>query len=233
MIKVKICGITNHEDALLAASLGADALGFVFAPSPRQVHPGLARDIIRGTPPLVKTVGVFVNESPGTIEDIVRYCGIDLIQLHGDEPPELCKSLMPYSIKAFRVRGEETIQEIACYRGKVRAILLDAYSDEKRGGTGCTLDWGLALRAKEAGIPTILSGGLKPGNIQEAILRVRPCAVDVNSGVEQSPGRKDPVLLKRLMENVNRINYKEAASCKDLTTDPTAGPLCPRSCSLH
>jgi phosphoribosylanthranilate isomerase len=207
VIKVKICGITRHEDALLALSLGADALGFVFAPSPRQVHPRLARDIIKGLPPLVKTVGGFVNESPEAIREIVEYCGIDLVQLHGDESPDLCESLMPRSIKALRVRDQKTLDQIPAYHGKVRAILLDAYSAEKRGGTGHTFDWSLALLATETGIPVILSGGLNPGNIQEAILKVRPYGVDVNSGVETMPGEKNPDLMTELFGKIRKIAF--------------------------
>ena len=207
MIKVKICGITSHEDALLAASLGADALGFVFAPSPRQVHPRLAHDIIKGLPPLVKTVGVFVNESLENIREIVQYCGIDLIQLHGDESPDLCESLMPRAIKALRVKDREAINQIPAYCGKVRAILLDAYSAEKRGGTGRTFDWRLALLAIEKGITVILSGGLNPANIQEAILRVRPYGVDVNSGVETMPGEKNPDLMTDLFGKIRKIAF--------------------------
>lgn len=205
MIKVKICGITSHEDALLAASLGADALGFVFAPSPRQVRPELARDIVNGLPPLIKTVGVFVNESQENIREIVHYCGIDLIQLHGEESPDLAESLMPRSVKALRVRDRETLDQIPAYCGKVRAILLDAYSAEKRGGTGLTFDWRLALLAIEKGVPVILSGGLNPGNIRDAVLSVRPYGVDVCSGVEMRPGKKNPDLMTDLFRKIREI----------------------------
>ncbi|MEW6668179.1 MAG: phosphoribosylanthranilate isomerase [Thermodesulfobacteriota bacterium] len=206
MVRVKICGITNPDDAALAVDLGADALGFIFAPSPRRVSPLLARAIISGLPPFVTTVGVFVNEHPETIRQVHRTCGLDFVQFHGDEPPDLCMEWMPRIIKAFRMKDRSTLREIEPYRKGTRAVLLDAHSTGARGGTGKVFDWDLALEAKAAGFPTILSGGLNPSNVEEAIRRVEPFAVDVNSGVEGSPGRKDPVLLERFMETVNRIN---------------------------
>ena len=200
MTRVKICGITNLEDAHLAAELGADAIGFIFAESPRRISPKEAKAITRTLPPLVKTVGVFVNEDPARIKEIQSFCGLDLIQLHGDESPEICRELMPHSIKAFRIQNEADIENIKRYQGAVRAILLDTFQKGKAGGTGLTFDWGLAVKAKETGIPLILAGGLSPENIQEAIATVNPYAVDINSGIEERPGKKDPVLMKQLME---------------------------------
>jgi phosphoribosylanthranilate isomerase len=204
MIRVKICGITNLEDAHLAIGMGADALGFIFAESPRRITPAKAKAIIRSLPPLVKTVGVFVNENPARIKKIKSECGLDLIQLHGDESPEICRDLMPYSIKAFRIQNETDIKNIKRYHGAVRAMLLDTYQKGKAGGTGKIFDWSLALKAKETGIPVILSGGLGPENIQEAISMVDPYAVDINSGIEKQTGKKDPVLMKLLMENIKK-----------------------------
>jgi phosphoribosylanthranilate isomerase len=205
-VKVKICGITNYEDAVLAVDLGATALGFIFANSPRQITPQKARDIIHTIPPLVKTVGVFVNEGPAEIREIMHYCGLDLVQLHGDESPDLCHALMPSTIKALRIKDVSSIQSSLAYLGKVRALLLDTYAKDKAGGTGATFDWRLAIKIKELGTPIILAGGLDPSNIHDAIQTVRPYAVDVNSGVEESPGKKSPMLLKDLMKKVRRMN---------------------------
>jgi phosphoribosylanthranilate isomerase len=198
-VKVKICGITNLEDASIAVELGANALGFIFASSPRQITPQKARSIIRVIPPVVKTVGVFVNEEPAIIRKVMRHCGLDLIQLHGDESPGLCDELMPYTIKALRIKDESCLQTSRAYHGKVRALLLDTYSKEKAGGTGKTFDWSLAIKIKEIGIPIILSGGLGPSNIDLAVHTVGPYAVDVNSGIEDYPGKKNPILMKAVM----------------------------------
>jgi phosphoribosylanthranilate isomerase len=206
MIRVKFCGITNLDDALLATELGVDALGFIFAESPRQIKPMKAKEIIQALPPFIKIVGVFVNEDPARIKKIISFCGLDLIQLHGDESPEISRDLMPHSIKAFRIQNERDIENIKRYRGVVRAILLDTFQKGKAGGTGRTFDWSLALKAKETGIPLILAGGLGPENIQEAIATVKSYAVDVNSGIEERPGKKDPLLMKQLMENIKKVS---------------------------
>jgi phosphoribosylanthranilate isomerase len=198
-VKVKICGITNLEDASNAVVLGADALGFIFAPSPRQIAPQKASEIIRAIPPLVKTVGVFVNEAPATIREVMQHCGLDLIQLHGDESPAFCDEFMPYAIKALRIKDESSLQLSQAYHGTIRALLLDTYSKDMVGGTGKTFDWDLAVRIKNQGIPIILSGGLTPSNIAQAINTVRPYAVDVNSGIESYPGKKDYILMKAMM----------------------------------
>lgn len=205
-VAVKICGITNYEDATLAVDLGAAALGFIFADSPRQITPQKALDIIHAIPPFVKTVGVFVNEGPAEIREVIHYCGLDLVQLHGDESPDLCHALMPSTIKALRIKDASSIQSSQAYQGKVRALLLDTYAKDKAGGTGLTFDWRLAIKIKELGTPIILAGGLDPSNIHDAIQTVRPYAVDVNSGVEECPGKKSPMLMKDLMKRVRRIN---------------------------
>ena len=205
-VAVKICGITNQEDASLAVELGADALGFIFADSPRQITPQKARHIIRTVPSLVKKIGVFVDEVPTAIKKIIGYCGLDLVQLHGKETPNLCQELMPHTIKAFRINNEASLQAIQKYQGKVKALLLDTYSRNKAGGTGNTFDWRIAVKIKNLGIPIILAGGLSPANIGDAIRTVRPCAVDVNSGVEEQPGKKSHDLMKDLMEQVRRFN---------------------------
>src|SRR4030042_1611257 len=209
MIRIKICGITNLDDAALAVNLGADALGFIFAPSPRSVSPETARDIIRHIPPFVKAVGVFVDEDPEGTDKIIAFCGIDLVQLHGDEPPEVCDRFMPRTIKALRIADESIIRSAKVYKGKVRALLLDSYHEKMAGGTGKGFDWGIAISIRDsAGIPIILAGGLGPLNIEGGISRVRPYAVDVNSGVEERPGKKSPRLMEELVENFKRGKRK-------------------------
>ena len=183
----------------MAVELGGNALGFIFAPSPRQIAPQKVRKIVQAIPPFVKTVGVFVNEASATIRAVMQYCGLDLVQLHGDESPAFCDELMPYAIKSLRVKDESCLETSRMYRGKVRALLLDTYAKEKVGGTGRAFDWNLAINIKETGIPIILAGGLGPSNINLAIQTVSPYAVDVNSGIEEYPGKKDPVLMKAMM----------------------------------
>jgi phosphoribosylanthranilate isomerase len=205
MVKVKICGITNHEDASEAVRLGADAVGFIFAPSPRQIVPELARDIICGLPPFVQAVGVFVNEELSAIRGRVAYCGLDIVQLHGDETPEFCRELMPRSLKAFRIKDTSSLSQIGAYKGLVKALLLDTYQEGLKGGTGKTFDWGLAIEAGKFGMPVILSGGLGPSNIETAISTVKPYAVDVGSTIEARPGKKDHALMRELMGKINKI----------------------------
>lgn len=208
MVWVKVCGITSKEDAILAVKLGAHALGFIFAPSPRQISPEAAHQIIKTMPPFVKTVGVFVNESPVIIRRVVESSGIDLIQLHGEEPPDLCSEFMPRTIKAIQIKDELSLSEILSYQGRVRALLFDTHSKDKRGGTGKTFDWDLAVKGKELDTPIILSGGLTPSNITMAVSVVRPYAVDVNSGVEERPGKKSPILMREMMEKIGKINNR-------------------------
>jgi phosphoribosylanthranilate isomerase len=205
MVKVKICGITNHEDASEAVRLGTDALGFIFAPSPRQIAPELARDIIFNLPPFVQTVGVFVNEELSAIRDKVAYCGLDMVQLHGDEPPEFCRKLMPRTLKTFRIKDASSLLQMGAYKGLVKALLLDTYQKGLRGGTGKTFDWGLAVEAGKFGIPIILSGGLGSSNIETAVSTVKPYAVDMSSSIEARPGKKDHALMRELMEKVNSM----------------------------
>ncbi len=191
MVKVKICGITRVEDALHAVASGADALGFVFyRQSPRCVELDTARRIVAALPPFVTTVGLFVNETVQRIAEIASACPLDMLQLHGDELPGACFALAPRKvIKAIRVRGEETLANLSQW--PVSAILLDAWVPDAYGGTGHRFDWQLAAHAAR-GHRIILAGGLTPENVGEAVRAVGPYAVDVSSGVEQRPGRKDP-----------------------------------------
>lgn len=209
-VKVKFCGITNEQDADRAVDLGVDALGFIFAQSPRQVGPDKARRIIHSLPPFVQTVGVFVNEDPDTIRDLKKFSGFQWIQLHGDETPQVCGELMPHVIKAFQIKDESSLLTIEGYEGHVNALLLDTYSKDIRGGTKKTFDWNIAIRCKDFGMPIILSGGLGPMNIERAVSTVRPYAVDINSGIEDAPGQKNPILMERLMETIRGMSGVEA-----------------------
>ncbi len=188
--RVKICGITNREDARHASACGADALGFVFYPgSPRFVNQDLARRIIADLPPLVTTVGLFVNEPPARIREVVEFCGLDTVQLHGDEEPDQCSYPPCRVIKALRLREQMESSVFASYR--VSALLLDAYVADQFGGTGQQCNWQqAALVARQQRV--ILAGGLNLENVADAVRQVRPYGVDVSSGVEEKPGKKDP-----------------------------------------
>ena len=195
--KVKICGITRLEDALLAVRLGADALGFNFWPgSKRFVDPDTARAIVDRLPPLVSAVGVFVNQPPTEVLATAARSGVGAVQLHGDEPYEDCNGYPITAIKALRVAGPESLADMHRYR--VKAFLLDAPS-AGYGGSGATFDWAVARAAAEQ-VPVLLAGGLTPENVADAIRAVRPFAVDVASGVESAPGVKDPEKLARFIE---------------------------------
>jgi phosphoribosylanthranilate isomerase len=198
--KIKICGITNRQDAQLAIELGADALGFIFYPnSPRSIKVQDAANICNELPPFVTKVGVFVDELEYEIEKALGECLLTALQFHGEEPPGFCQKFPAKSIKAIHVRDEASLRAAAEY--DVDALLLDSYTDSERGGTGKTFDWSLAVKAKELLTPPIiLSGGLTTANVQEAVRKVRPYAVDVASGVEREPGKKDPEKLRRFIE---------------------------------
>ena len=203
MTRVKVCGITNLEDAIAALDAGVDLLGFNFyARSPRYVAPAEARRIAERLPAGVTGVGVFVNESgPEEVERIAREAGLGAAQLHGDETPEFCRRLRGLTtIKALRVR--EGFAADACALYPTDAVLLDAYAAGAFGGTGHTFDWRLARLARERVARLYLAGGLTPENVAEAVGAVRPYAVDVCSGVETSPGRKSFSLMRRFVERV-------------------------------
>jgi phosphoribosylanthranilate isomerase len=210
---VKICGITNIEDAMDAVAAGADALGFVFCPaSPRHVTLAKAREIIALLPPLLAKVAVLVNPTPELVMEAIRMAGFNTIQFHGEESPEWIQALALHSIssadhtplvpphdaagrlrvhgiKAVRIRNQDSVASLAPYR--TDAWLLDAYVAGNRGGTGASFNWDLAIAAGEFHRPIVLAGGLTPENVAQAVQRVRPHAVDVSSGVEAAPGKKD------------------------------------------
>ncbi len=199
MVRIKICGITNLEDALLSIDAGADMIGFVFAPSPRQLTAQKAAKIIAGLPPGIIKVGVFVDSPLAGVTTTLADCGLDMAQLHGSESPDFCRGVGPdRTIKAFRVRDAAVLQEMKSYR--VHAFLLDAYHPAKAGGTGRTFDWDIARNARKYG-KIILSGGLNPENVAEAIRTAQPWAVDVSSGVEARPGKKDPEKVTAFIKN--------------------------------
>ena len=199
-VKVKICGMTQLKDAAFAVEQGADAVGFIFYnKSPRSVTMKTARDIILKLPPLVDTVGVFVNESVDRINKVANYCGLDLVQLHGEESPVFCRKIQRRVIKAFRVKDLQSIKQLEKY--SVSGYLLDTFSDNLHGGTGKIFDWNLALPAKKMG-PVILAGGLTARNILQAIRQARPYGVDVCSGVEKLPGVKDPEKVRAFLKNI-------------------------------
>jgi phosphoribosylanthranilate isomerase len=189
-VKVKICGITNLPDGMAAAEAGADALGFVFYDeSPRRISVEAATALIRQLPPFVMKVGVFVNAPEDMVVRAIRECGLNLVQFHGDESPEYCLQFGLMSMKAFRIRDAASLQALSGY--PTDAWLLDAYTPDKPGGTGETFNWDLALEAQGLGRPIFLAGGLTAENVAEAVRRARPYGVDVSSGVEAAPGRKD------------------------------------------
>jgi phosphoribosylanthranilate isomerase len=205
-VKVKICGVTNFEDALAAVDAGADALGFMFYErSPRHLSIKVASDIIRQLPPFVSKVGVFVNALEETVRRTVTECGLDTLQFHGDETPEFCGRFPPLKIyKAFRMENIESLRTLPGYQ--TDAWLLDSFVAGKPGGTGAKFNWDLALESTKLGRPIILAGGLTPENVADAVGKVRPFAVDVSSGVESAPGRKDQQKMRRFISAAKAAN---------------------------
>lgn len=195
-VKIKICGITNEADAAAAVRAGADALGFIFyTGSPRYVEPGRVAEIVAGLPPFVVPVGVFVNAAVDEVDEICETTGIQVAQLHGDESPGFCSKLDRPVIKALRVRDESWKSDAAAYA--VGAVLLDTFAEDRYGGTGQIFDWRLVEGSPHR---VILSGGLNPRNVADAVRRVGPYAVDTGSGVEREPGRKDHGKIRAFVE---------------------------------
>jgi phosphoribosylanthranilate isomerase len=189
--QIKICGVTSVADALSAAEAGADMIGLMFYDqSPRHVSLPVAAEIARALPSLVLRVGVFVNPTEGFVRQAIAECGLGLLQFHGNETSAFCTRFGVMNVKAIRIRDESSLSVLADYR--TDAFLLDAHSAAALGGTGEKFNWDLALEAKKAGKPIILAGGLTPENVAAAVTYVHPLAVDVSSGVESAPGKKDP-----------------------------------------
>lgn len=211
---VKICGITSEDDALLAVALGADAVGFIFAPSVRQIAPTLARDIARRLPPEVLTVGVFRDEIPERVVEIVLSSGLRAAQLSGHERPadtEHVKRHVPFVIQAFSAT-DPGLERAADHRAD--AIMVDSAAP----GSGIPFDWSL-LAAVPIGVKVILAGGLSPANVADAITQVRPWGVDVATGVESAPGRKDPVKMKEFIANARAAAPRPYRGPDDLPYD--------------
>jgi phosphoribosylanthranilate isomerase len=202
---VKICGITAPEHGAAAARHGADAIGLIFyPPSPRLVTVERAREISAALPPFVARVAVFVNPSAAVVDAVVAGCRPDLLQFHGEETPEFCRSFgLPY-LRAVRVRSEVDLLEYLSPFHDAAGWLLDAYREDLYGGTGEAFDWGLIPRRLAR--PVVLSGGIDAGNVGEAIRRVRPWAVDVSSGVESAKGVKDERLIAALIAGVRNAD---------------------------
>jgi phosphoribosylanthranilate isomerase len=203
MTWIKICGITNLEDGLKAASLGVDALGFVFARSARRIEPDIAKRIIQPLPGSLLKVGIFVDEKSEQVQRLADYCGLNGLQFHGSESPEYCRKFLPPVFKAIRIRDSESLKEMGKYQDV--SLLLDAYSPAQAGGTGQSFPWEVALVAKEKR-DFILSGGLNPLNVGEAIKKVKPWGVDVSSGVESSSGKKDLLKMAEFVKEVRKAD---------------------------
>ncbi|MGM9926167.1 MAG: phosphoribosylanthranilate isomerase [Bacillus sp. (in: firmicutes)] len=205
-MKVKICGITDTETALYAVGAGADAIGFVFAPSRRQIAPQTAKAIIEKLPQHVEKVGVFVNEQPGMVEAIAEMCGLTMIQLHGEESPELCRAYTLPVVKAVGVGSKEDVEGISHY--PVPYLLVDSPKGQRyHGGNGETFDWGLLKEASLQQHGLILAGGLTAANVNQAIAAVHPYMVDVSSGVETN-GRKDREKIKQFIQAAKGVEIQ-------------------------
>ena len=194
-VTVKICGITCVEDAVLAADAGADAIGLMFYEhSPRHISLADAAAIHRALPPHIARVGVFVNPSEGDVTEAIAACGLTILQFHGDESPAFCRQFPLMTVKAFRMKDATSLAALPDY--PTDAWLLDAHVSGALGGTGASFNWDLAVQAQKLGRPIFLAGGLTPENVAEAVRRVQPFAVDVSSGVEGAPGKKDAAKIR-------------------------------------
>ena len=209
MVRIKICGITSELDALRAAKAGAWAVGFIFyKKSPRYISPFKAKKIIDALPPFITPVGVFVNHNAGAMRDIINHCGLRVVQLHGDEDHHFAHRLKRYNVKIIKVfRVGDNFDPKIVEAFKVDAFLFDTYDQYNYGGTGKTFNWNLLKDLKTASeVPIILSGGLNLQNVIEPVNVLKPYAVDVNSGVEESPGKKDAKKMKDFIEIVSYIS---------------------------
>jgi len=208
-MRIKVCGITRPEDALLAVEAGVWAVGFIFVRNtPRCLEPEQAADIIKQLPGNVEKFGVFANNSPDEVINISEEVGITKIQLHGEETPEYCSKVRMITeidvIKAIRIKDMDDLLPIKNYMNSISYVLLDTFSEKQRGGTGKTFDWAIAKQAKRYDIPLIVAGGLNPDNVMAAYTQVRPFALDMASGVETAPGIKDPHKINLLKELIDK-----------------------------
>lgn len=202
--RIKICGITNVADGLAAAEAGADMIGLMFyEKSPRHIPLPAAVEISRALPPFVVRVGVFANPTEEQVLRAIADCGVTMLQFHGEEPPEFCTQFGVMSMKAFRIRDAKTLEELPNYT--TDAYLLDAYSAEARGGTGEKFNWEIAIEAQQFGKPIFIAGGLTPENVAKAVIQVEPFGVDVSSGVESAPGKKDHAKVRAFIEAVRAV----------------------------
>ena len=205
MVRVKICGITRVEDALSCARLDADAIGLVFyAPSPRNVTVEQARAILAALPPFITTVGLFVDAQAAEVQAVLGQLPLEVLQFHGNEPVQYCRSFGRPYLKALRVKpGVDLVQYASAYFG-ARALLLDAHIEGVAGGSGQTFDW--SLIPPRLPLPVVLSGGLSPDNVAQGIRRIQPAAVDVSSGVEAAKGIKDAEKISAFMQGVRNAS---------------------------
>ncbi|MEW5769621.1 MAG: phosphoribosylanthranilate isomerase [Pseudomonadota bacterium] len=205
--RIKICGITRVEDALVAARAGADAIGLVFVgQSPRCVAPAQAAAIARALPPFVTSVALFVNPSAAEVDDVLKTVRPDVLQFHGEESADFCRAFGVPWLKAARVRPGTDLLQYAAHHAGAQGVLLDAYAPDAHGGTGHRFDWDLIPPGLP--LPVILAGGLDAGNVGEAVRRVRPWAVDVSSGVEAAKGIKDAAKIAAFVNEVKRVDVQ-------------------------
>jgi phosphoribosylanthranilate isomerase len=203
-VRVKICGITQVQDAVAAVDAGADALGFMFFEnSKRNLSPSTAAEIIRELPPFISKVGVFVNPTKDFVRAAMETSGIDTLQFHGEEPPQFCAQFGLKVIKAFRIRDRDTLRDCLHYRDY--AWLLDSYVAGEQGGTGVAFNWDVAVEATKLSRMIILAGGLKVNTVADAVRQVQPFAVDVSSGVESAPGNKDHAKIREFIAAVKSV----------------------------
>ena len=211
---VKICGITNEDDALLAVALGADALGFIFAPSPRQIVAKKVYDITRRIPPEILTVGVFRDEHPKRVIELTHQAGLKAAQLHGHESPDDVREVMTHVRTVIKAVAAGSVDVRNAKTFGASMVLLDAPAP----GSGKVFDWKIAGELPD-GITVLLAGGLTPDNVGAGIRQVRPFGVDVASGVEASPGRKDPILLRKFIESVRKAESETVTESNDQCRD--------------
>ena len=199
--RIKICGITNVEDGVAAVEAGADMIGLMFYErSPRHISFATAAEVSRALSPFIVKVGVFVNPDEDTVMRAINDCGVTLLQFHGEETPGFCTQFGAMSMKAFRIKDAASLEALPNY--PTDAWLLDAYSPDAHGGTGAKFNWELAIEAKHLGRPIFLAGGLTPENVGDAVQAVQPFGVDVSSGVESAPGKKNHAKVRAFIQAV-------------------------------